>query len=150
MREVEASWRGLRSVLWNSLHLSIVGYPFVNPGPIGGAVKSDNDVIDPELFRRWWQLNTFLPVVHIHAPPAASLPSDKVRSIALFLTRQWQIHFIPFRCIFYRAPPHFLFSWSSAIPPFFTAHFIFKRPGRSDTNQHLFACSTRYTIAGTA
>ena len=78
MREVESSWTGLRSVLWNSLHLSIVGYPFVNPGPIGGAMTDSN--VDPELFIRWWQLNTFLPVVNYHVLPS-SLASDKVRSI---------------------------------------------------------------------
>jgi len=82
MREVESTWQGLRSVLWNSLHLSIVGYPFVNPGPIGGVLDYKNDTeMDAELFIRWWQLATFLPVVHFHTPPS-TLPFDKISGVS--------------------------------------------------------------------
>ena len=37
---LESNWESLRSIIPNMLQLSVVGYPFVNPGPVGGAGKS--------------------------------------------------------------------------------------------------------------
>ena len=84
-----ASWSGLKSVIANVLHVSSIGYPFVNPGPIGGLLpstvvssknssvffpsKQDYDgAIDDrfELYVRWMQLNTFLPMMHFLKPPS--------------------------------------------------------------------------------
>ena len=84
-----ASWSGLKSVIANVLHVSSIGYPFVNPGPIGGLLPSitvsdknssiyfdekhdesgakDNEF---ELYIRWMQLSTFLPMMHILKPPS--------------------------------------------------------------------------------
>jgi hypothetical protein len=76
------------------LQLSVVGYPFVNPGPVGGVghFKDHQDGIpqeapevlssaeredELELYIRWWQLNTFLPMLHFLKPPSA-FPEEKV------------------------------------------------------------------------
>lgn len=78
------------------LQLSVVGYPFVNPGAVGGVGKfkdkqagnleedeleiSDEEKEDRlELYIRWWQLNTFLPMLHFIKPPTA-FPKEKVIS----------------------------------------------------------------------
>ena len=65
------------------LQMSVVGYPFVNPGAVGGVGKfidhqegnihEDNTknrtVEDQELYIRWYQLNTFMPMLHFLEPP---------------------------------------------------------------------------------
>ena len=73
-------WESLRSIVHNILHLGVIGYPFVNPGPIGGEVTAvhngdggGNATAEPpplELFVRWWQLATFLPQLHFTYPPS--------------------------------------------------------------------------------
>merc|ERR1719220_52110 len=62
MTPQESSWSSLQSIIPNILHLGVIGYPFVNPGPIGGSPAVGNQT-EPsmELFIRWWQLATFLP-----------------------------------------------------------------------------------------
>ena len=98
------------------LQLSVVGYPFVNPGAVGGVrapnlgaqggsmseqseqhhqiiskenqtncelknLKNQTDsVCEIELYVRWYQLNTFLPILHFLKPPTA-FPQDKVFTI---------------------------------------------------------------------
>lgn len=58
---------GLRSVITSSLHLGIVGYPFVLPDMIAG----NGFGIHPsdELFIRWVQVNAFLPVMQFSFTP---------------------------------------------------------------------------------
>ena len=54
------------------LQLSVVGYPFVNPGPVGGInlnLTKPNIDEEFELYVRWYQLNTFLPVLHFLKSP---------------------------------------------------------------------------------
>ena len=84
LQPVTSSWQGLRSTLANVLHLSVVGYPFVNPGPVGGSSAASL-----ELYVRWWQLSTFMPILHFTNPPS-SLPFDKVclKSTPFFQNRQ--------------------------------------------------------------
>ena len=84
------------------LQLSVVGYPFVNPGPVGGVGRFINqqagnlevehkantqEEIDDqlELFIRWWQLNVFLPMLHFIKPPSA-FPQDKVSTFKNYIT----------------------------------------------------------------
>ena len=77
----ESKWgldNGLHSILTSTLTLSILGYPFVLPGPIGGSsykrdVLANNDqsinTVDAELFARWVGLNAFLPFMQFsHLP----------------------------------------------------------------------------------
>ena len=33
---LESTWENLQSIIPNMLQLSVVGYPFVNPGAVGG------------------------------------------------------------------------------------------------------------------
>ena len=82
MAPVESSWPGLKSVLYNVLHLSVVGFPFVNPGPIGGGDTLPEQAMDPELYIRWWQLCTFLPMLQFGIPPSA-VSSEKVRTVRM-------------------------------------------------------------------
>ena len=91
-----ATWSGLKSVMANVLHVSSIGYPFVNPGPIGGllpstAVPHKNSLIffpnrtdypstkddEFELYVRWMQLNTFLPMMHFLKPPSDFLATHR-------------------------------------------------------------------------
>ncbi len=52
-------------------------------GPVGGIGRPlvDGEVPDLEqefeLYVRWWQLNTFMPMLHFLKPPTA-FPTDKV------------------------------------------------------------------------
>ena len=80
MTPLSSDWSSLRSVVPNILQLGIIGYPFVNPGPVGGIGPTNVSVFnndgkpvqdDLELYIRWWQLNTFLPVLHYFKPPTA-------------------------------------------------------------------------------
>lgn len=55
---------GIQSVIPTVLTIGILGYPFILPDMIGG-----NGAPDKELFIRWMQLNTFLPVMQFsHVP----------------------------------------------------------------------------------
>ncbi|XP_078601847.1 myogenesis-regulating glycosidase-like [Branchiostoma floridae x Branchiostoma japonicum] len=69
MTERRSTWgdrRGLKSVIPTALTMGILGYPFVNPGPVGG---SSEDMPDPELYVRWMELAIFLPVIEFSWPP---------------------------------------------------------------------------------
>ena len=83
---LEPKWAHLRSIIPNVLQLSVIGYPFVNPGPVGGVAPTqpynqteevrgealEKQLKDElELYVRWWQLNTFLPMIHFVKPPSA-------------------------------------------------------------------------------
>ena len=39
------------------------------------TTENDQDIV--ELYKRWWQLNTFLPIVHFIRPPM-SFPKNQV------------------------------------------------------------------------
>ena len=86
MSHLDSSWSSLQSIIPNMLHLGrhsflsyymtrdsnfsgVIGYPLINPGPIGGVTNS-SFFPDKELFIRWWQLATFLPQLHFLSPPA--------------------------------------------------------------------------------
>ena len=92
---LESTWENLQSVIPNMLQMSVVGYPFVNPGAVGGFGKFINQQEgnideanitstreDWELYIRWYQLNTFMPMLHFLKPPKA-LPKNVVCVIFL-------------------------------------------------------------------
>jgi len=58
------------------LNLGVIGYPFLNPGPVGGRLDNSTDLPEPELFIRWWQLATFLPQLHFTTPPSRYRSTD--------------------------------------------------------------------------
>jgi len=69
MSHVNSSWEGLQTIIPNMLHLGVIGYPFINPGPIGGKPTQIGSIPEKELFIRWWQLATFMPQLHFLTPP---------------------------------------------------------------------------------
>ncbi|KAK9736668.1 Glycosyl hydrolases family 31 [Popillia japonica] len=78
----ESSWNGLRKVIPTVLTYGLVGYPFLIPGAVGGDYQSTEGIgdtsfnssfimklPDKDLYIRWLQLATFLPVIHFtHSP----------------------------------------------------------------------------------
>ncbi|KAL3277390.1 hypothetical protein HHI36_012739 [Cryptolaemus montrouzieri] len=74
----ESSWNGLRRVIPTILSYGLLGYPFLIPGAVGGDFKASNlsyenattELLpDKELYMRWLQLATFLPVIRFtHLP----------------------------------------------------------------------------------
>ncbi|KAI8481336.1 hypothetical protein Bbelb_409000 [Branchiostoma belcheri] len=69
MTERRSAWdgrRGLKSVVPTALTMGILGYPFVNAGPVGG---SGEEQPDRELYIRWLELAIFLPVLEFSWPP---------------------------------------------------------------------------------
>ncbi|GBP18730.1 Myogenesis-regulating glycosidase [Eumeta japonica] len=103
----ESSWEALRRVIPTMLTYGISGYPFLMPGAVGGDIHwpgseqflptakgflegnstdyvQDNHAVlpEPELYIRWLQMATFLPVIKF-----THLPKDKrVLEIAKNLT----------------------------------------------------------------
>lgn len=82
---VNSSWNSLQQIVTTVLTYGVIGYPFIMPGPVGGdhiLPKSMVNMLtyyaletpplpDEELFIRWFQLATFLPVLRF-----THLPSD--------------------------------------------------------------------------
>jgi len=94
MTPLSADWNGLASVIPGVLQLGVIDYPFANPGergspstgipsprfpslgPVGGVSKIGEEKRstvedESELYIRWWQMSTFLPVLHYLKPPNA-------------------------------------------------------------------------------
>lgn len=79
--KVNSSWAGLQTVITSALNYGIIGYPFILPGAVGGDYLTDPNgtmlyrdttpLPDKELYIRWLQLATFLPVLRF-----THLPSD--------------------------------------------------------------------------
>lgn len=77
--KVNSSWEGLQTVITSALNYGIIGYPFILPGSVGGdylahqngTIISTNSLPEKELYIRWLQLATFLPVLRF-----THLPSD--------------------------------------------------------------------------
>ena len=80
------------------IFLGVIGYPLINPGPVGG--KTDPASLpDTELFIRWWQLATFLPQLHFLTPPIAYKDQGigpvarKLKKIRDDIVNPWLINF---------------------------------------------------------
>lgn len=77
----ESSWDGLQRVIPTILTYGILGYPFLIPGAVGGDIErfrsnlvaNDTQLTSPdrELYIRWLQLATFLPVIKYHHLPSS-------------------------------------------------------------------------------
>jgi len=63
-----SSWEGLAHLLPLVLTLSVSGYPFLIPPPVGGFTENGS-VPERELYIRWLQVTTFLPVVQFATLP---------------------------------------------------------------------------------
>lgn len=92
---VNSSWLGLQSVITATLSYGILGFPFILPGPIGGDYYFEKDLPkslsfyslgkpplpEEELYIRWMQLVTFLPVIRFtHLP--SEYKSEYVMDVA--------------------------------------------------------------------
>ncbi|NXO13691.1 SP15 protein, partial [Oriolus oriolus] len=70
MRPLRSDWShaGLKGLIPSVLHYSLLGYNFFIPDAVGGSVAGAIPG-DPELFVRWLQIVTFLPVMAFGTPP---------------------------------------------------------------------------------
>lgn len=91
-----SSWKAIKTVIPTILSYGIIGYPFIMPGAVGGDValpmsdnNPDNDfevnLPDKELYVRWLQLSTFLPVIRFTHLPSKYF-DESVLEIAKKLT----------------------------------------------------------------
>ncbi|KFP71685.1 SITS-binding protein, partial [Acanthisitta chloris] len=62
------SHAGLKGLIPSVLHYSLLGYNFFIPDAVGGSLDSDTPG-DQELYVRWLQIVTFLPVMAFGTPP---------------------------------------------------------------------------------
>ncbi|NWW97768.1 SP15 protein, partial [Caloenas nicobarica] len=67
-RRADWSHAGLKGLVPSVLHYSLLGYNFFIPDAVGGSLDSDT-AGDPELYVRWLQIVTFLPVMAFGTPP---------------------------------------------------------------------------------
>ncbi|KAI1232701.1 hypothetical protein IHE44_0006537, partial [Lamprotornis superbus] len=70
MSPLRSDWShaGLKGLIPSVLHYSLLGYNFFIPDAVGGSVAGATPG-DPELFVRWLQIVTFLPVMAFGTPP---------------------------------------------------------------------------------
>ncbi|NXF10781.1 SP15 protein, partial [Smithornis capensis] len=70
MSPLRSDWShaGLKGLIPSVLHYSLLGYNFFIPDTVGGSLAADSTG-DPELFVRWLQIVTFLPVMAFGSPP---------------------------------------------------------------------------------
>lgn len=89
--KVNSSWGGLQTVITSALNYGIIGFPFIMPGAVGGDYFADRNgtmmfeeltpLPNKELYIRWLQLATFLPVLRFtHLP--SDYKDDEVTEIA--------------------------------------------------------------------
>ncbi|XP_015718923.1 SITS-binding protein-like [Coturnix japonica] len=62
------SYAGLKGLIPSTLHYSLLGYNFFIPDTVGGSLAGDTPG-DQELYVRWLQIVTFLPVMAFGTPP---------------------------------------------------------------------------------
>ncbi|NXI88626.1 SP15 protein, partial [Rhipidura dahli] len=70
MSPLRSDWShaGLKGLIPSVLHYSLLGYNFFIPDAVGGSAAGAAPG-DPELFVRWLQIVTFLPVMAFGTPP---------------------------------------------------------------------------------
>ncbi|NXL52027.1 SP15 protein, partial [Podilymbus podiceps] len=70
MSPLRSDWShaGLKGVIPSVLHYSLLGYNFFIPDAVGGSLAGDAPG-DAELYVRWLQIATFLPVMAFGSPP---------------------------------------------------------------------------------
>uniref|UniRef100_UPI00398F62FA SITS-binding protein isoform X2 n=1 Tax=Pristiophorus japonicus TaxID=55135 RepID=UPI00398F62FA len=79
------SHAGLKGIIPSVLHYSLLGYSFFIPDAVGGSLTK-GFLEDEELFIRWLQIVTFLPVMSFSTPPWA-FGEDWIVNVT-----RWYIH----------------------------------------------------------
>ncbi|XP_063293792.1 SITS-binding protein-like [Pelobates fuscus] len=62
------SYNGIKGMIPSILHYSLLGYNYFIPDAVGGTLSGEF-LTDEELFIRWLQIMTFLPVMSFNTPP---------------------------------------------------------------------------------
>lgn len=76
---------GLHSLVTSTLTLSVLGYPFVLSGNVGGNAgygRGPGNMTNSELFIRWVQLAAFFPVMQFSTPPWWYTSDPSVESLS--------------------------------------------------------------------
>nr|XP_056707675.1 SITS-binding protein-like [Euleptes europaea] len=70
MNPLQSDWShaGLKGIIPSVLHYSLLGYNFFIPDAIGGTLTNEL-LTNEELYIRWLQIVTFLPVMSFSTPP---------------------------------------------------------------------------------
>ena len=76
MAKLNSSWDSLKKIIPNVLTLGLIGYPIVNPGSVGGFNHSTS--ISDELYIRWFELSTFLPIIQLSDIPKTNISTIKI------------------------------------------------------------------------
>ncbi|XP_055540065.1 myogenesis-regulating glycosidase isoform X2 [Wyeomyia smithii] len=106
---VNSSWSGLQTIIPTLLSYGVIGFPFVMPGPVGGDFLLPTEKLhkmysfyslaspplpEVELYIRWLQMATFLPVLRFtHLP--SEYKNDTVTEIAKELSAIRQKTVVP-------------------------------------------------------
>ncbi|XP_053693350.1 myogenesis-regulating glycosidase [Sabethes cyaneus] len=106
---VNSSWCGLQTIIPTLLSYGVIGFPFVMPGPVGGDFLLPTEKLhkmysfyslaspplpEVELYIRWLQMATFLPVLRFtHLP--SEYKNDTVTEIAKELSAIRQKTVVP-------------------------------------------------------
>lgn len=105
---VNSSWEGLQSIIPTVLSYGVIGFPFILPGAVGGDFLlpanetkmvtfyslEEPPLPDEELYVRWMQLATFLPVIRFRHLPSW-YKDERVLELAKELTAIRQRTVIP-------------------------------------------------------
>ncbi|XP_050087053.1 myogenesis-regulating glycosidase isoform X1 [Anopheles aquasalis] len=106
---VNSSWSGLQTIIPTMLSYGIIGFPFLMPGPVGGDFVLPTQQLkkmysfyefelpplpDKELYVRWLQLATFLPVLRFTYLPS-EYRDESVTAIAKELANIRQATVVP-------------------------------------------------------
>ncbi|KAI5696216.1 hypothetical protein M8J76_007764 [Diaphorina citri] len=96
-----STWESLQLIIPTALTYGIIGFPFLLPGPVGGDYSLESTdpskeswLPDKELYIRWLQLATFLPVIRYSHLPSEYTMDKMVLDLAKNLTtlRQTKIN----------------------------------------------------------
>lgn len=87
------TYSGLKGLIPSVLHYSLMGYSFFLPDAVGGSLSSDL-VSDEELFIRWLEIASFLPVITFHTPPWVC-GEDRVLNLTRFYIAKHQDFVVP-------------------------------------------------------
>ncbi|XP_036390383.1 SITS-binding protein [Megalops cyprinoides] len=95
MAPLQDDWThsGLKGIIPAVLHHSLLGYNFFIPDAVGGSLSSEF-VTDEELFIRWLEIVSFLPVITFQTPPWVC-GEDRVLNLTRFYISKHREFVVP-------------------------------------------------------